>query len=764
MKTIKTLILIAILLSQNLLFIPAVKADGSIKISKVAAFEKSDFEWIEIYNTSDTIIDLTGWKFLEDNVKHGLSAFEGGLLLEPKQSAIIADVAQNFRNSYPEYSGIIIDSSWTTLNTSGEKIGLINAGGETVELFTYASCPDAPLITFDYEVNDEEPIQDTEIPADNDYLPIAEDDYVPEIIEETNNDTADEPTENIMTINPGDILINELMPIPATGEKEWIELFNNTQNQINLDDWIIADGSNTKQYLNGLIASGEYLVIEAPKCQLNNTGDLLRLFSSDNQIIDTVTYGLWNDGHLEDNAPDSQSGQAIARFNSGWQITDSPTPDLINILFSKTEVTDQDSTGDDNNDNNNDAMSEVLKPKIIINELFPNPLGSDNNEWIELKNIGTATADLINYSLIDKEETDYKFTQTTIIAPGQFLILPKTLTHLVLNNNRNETLKLIDTNGKIIDKVSYEADFPEDLAYARDGKNWFLTITTTQGADNLITEPNKAPIIISDCPKEILINQNYICDLSDSYDPNSDEIITSWKIDDQIYNGEIINYFFDRAGDQQIKIIVTDSQLASDKLIKVKVTDPEAKTATKTSTNSKTTKTTAKTSTTTKKATTKKPATLTTSNINLALYSTATPKTNSLSEINSSLTGQVISTSGEIASKAPYKIFISDGEADLLISLKQKANIKAGDYKVGDNITVTGVIAPHTSGELAIVPRKKEDLEIIREPGKVLGETISLPANNTNSNIFNFLIIIGLTLFTAIGIIGYKSLKLKVKS
>ena len=47
------------------------------------------------------------------------------------------------------------------------------------------------------------------------------------------------------TIAPGfpnqSIVVNEIMFAPLGGEPEWIELFNNTETEINLKDWSVWD-------------------------------------------------------------------------------------------------------------------------------------------------------------------------------------------------------------------------------------------------------------------------------------------------------------------------------------------------------------------------------------------------------------------------------------------------------------------------------------------------------------------------------------------
>lgn len=108
-----------------------------IVITEVAAFEPPETEWIEIYNRSGAPVDLTGWKFLEDQTHHGLNAFRGDAILDPQEIAVIANKADQFATKYPTYAGTIFDSSWSSLKEEGEEIGLKDGKGDLAELFVY---------------------------------------------------------------------------------------------------------------------------------------------------------------------------------------------------------------------------------------------------------------------------------------------------------------------------------------------------------------------------------------------------------------------------------------------------------------------------------------------------------------------------------------------------------------------------------------------------------------------------------------------------
>lgn len=145
-----------ILFGSMLLFFPIFSqaANQDIVINEIGAFEAADYEWIEIFNRGSAAVDLTGWKFYENETNHGLAAFRGDLIIEPQEYAIIANKADKFAERYASFSGTIIDSSWSNLNESGEAIAIKAGDGTVIELFTYISAPNRSLERANYSLAD----------------------------------------------------------------------------------------------------------------------------------------------------------------------------------------------------------------------------------------------------------------------------------------------------------------------------------------------------------------------------------------------------------------------------------------------------------------------------------------------------------------------------------------------------------------------------------------------------------------------------------
>ena len=95
-------------------------------------------EWIEIYNDTDAPVDLSSYKFFEANTNHGLILNQGSVNITAKAYALIVDDPVKFKIDWPNFSGIIFDSSFSLANT-GENIGIKDESLNMVDQYTYSS-------------------------------------------------------------------------------------------------------------------------------------------------------------------------------------------------------------------------------------------------------------------------------------------------------------------------------------------------------------------------------------------------------------------------------------------------------------------------------------------------------------------------------------------------------------------------------------------------------------------------------------------------
>lgn len=143
------------------------------------------------------------------------------------------------------------------------------------------------------------------------------------------------PTINLVI---SEVLFNE--PGNFTS-KEWIEIFNPTQNAINLTGYTLNDNSSSYAIVNGTIISSGQVIVFAKRPDmlgftpdftnlnllLNNGGDKVELRNASNVIVDFVAWGNFIGGWGL-SAGDAQSIRRIALPTdpSSWLSNQTPTP------------------------------------------------------------------------------------------------------------------------------------------------------------------------------------------------------------------------------------------------------------------------------------------------------------------------------------------------------------------------------------------------------------------------------------------------------
>jgi hypothetical protein len=80
-------------------------------------------EWVEVHNTGSAGDDLSIWYLFSDNTKHALVPQGASTVPAGGYAVIVQDVAK-FQTDWPNYTGLLFDSSWTGFSNDTETIGL----------------------------------------------------------------------------------------------------------------------------------------------------------------------------------------------------------------------------------------------------------------------------------------------------------------------------------------------------------------------------------------------------------------------------------------------------------------------------------------------------------------------------------------------------------------------------------------------------------------------------------------------------------------
>ncbi len=104
-------------------------ADAQVVISEImydlAEGGDTGREWVEVFNAGASAVTLSDWKLFEAETNHKLTEVQGGVNIPSGGYAIIADNATKFIIDWPEYAGMLLDSTFSLTN-SGETLVLRN--------------------------------------------------------------------------------------------------------------------------------------------------------------------------------------------------------------------------------------------------------------------------------------------------------------------------------------------------------------------------------------------------------------------------------------------------------------------------------------------------------------------------------------------------------------------------------------------------------------------------------------------------------------
>src|SRR3989338_9401426 len=403
----------------------------------------------------------------------------------------------------------------------------------------------------------------------------------------------------ITTAAEPSILINELawMGTTESANDEWLELYNNTDTDIDLTGWRLeaVDGSPIINLI-GTIPAGGYFLLERtdedtiPEISadqiytgaLGNNGEWLKLYNNNGAVIDEVNAAAsWPAG-------DNTTKQTMERVDDlSWQTSSQAggTPKTQN-----SQASSDDQTSENNNDQAStstpptaDSTSQTppgsfaaKKGDIVINEIFPNPIGPDNqNEFIEIKNISPSPVDLTNWQI--KTAAGQIFTLPSLMmTPQSIVVFYRLQTNLALNNLK-EKLKLYTDTNLLIDGAEYKSSAPENQSYQRKNEDQYFWQEISPGENNIFSnEVLPQAMIIG--PKEAKINEIISFDASDSYDPKNRPVEFFWDFGDgRKSSGLIGRTIYAKADTYEISLTAFVSQTpTSTQMLKIKITDPSA--------------------------------------------------------------------------------------------------------------------------------------------------------------------------------------------
>ena len=308
--------------------------------------------------------------------------------------------------------------------------------------------------------------------------------------------------EDTMVIE-GSLVINEIMANAKSGLADqdgeyvdWIELYNTTDQTINLDNYALSDNEAKPlkwRFPQGAVVAPRsyYLVFCSKKDRRDDATTIPHTNFALSAEHDTVVLSDSN-GHLVDRVTvdNLPSDCTYAKDANGlFSIHQYATPGRPN----------DDIAGADLDLRQRNASGVFLSEVMASNDSTVIYQDGPYVDWIELYNSGTSTVDLSGYGLSDSIDRPRKwqFPAGTSIGPGEYKIIlcdgsdtvynPSVIQHTSYRISRTEceTVCLSDPSGHVLDKLILPV-IPTNVSYGRTlgMSGFFYYDVPTPGAAN----------------------------------------------------------------------------------------------------------------------------------------------------------------------------------------------------------------------------------------------------------------------------------------
>jgi len=490
-------------------------------------------------------------------------------------------------------------------------------------------------------------------------------------------------------VNYSDIKLNEIMPNPVGNDNdyEWIELYNNSNEDLSLDNCLI---DNIGFPLDSKINKSSYLVIAKDVSDIDQNGksfeevwgnksgiwgddeketyEVIELNISLKNTNDIITFlcGDYEDSYGWEVSKEGQSYSIT--FDGDWTDAYNVTPGSINTP--KEEI-------------------EYYKD-IIITEIYPSPKSqSEDNEWIEIYNFGSEDVNLTDWGIRDNT-SNYKIRENLTLKSKNYIVIDFINTSISLNNS-GEMIYILNPGGEEMDIFNYENTSKgiSNIRLLNNGvysEEIYQTQEPTKGLDNIYIDLDD------------VFYKYEILDIIKAKEKSLSEIICLEGVVTSEYGLLGKSTFYIQDGTAGIQVYYNNENLAENITLgeNIKVLGEL------------------------KEINSEKRIYISDERSLLLLESKKEIKFNvvKISDVTYELVGSLITVYGQILNTSGDTFYISDGARELKVLVKTSTNIEIPDKKKGQYTKITGILSQYGNEEdsLRLLPRYDEDILISDNP------------------------------------------------
>ena len=376
-------------------------------------YSSSDFEFIEILNTSDETVGLAGTEFSE-GIQFDFAEGDESTLA-PGEYAVLVSNYEAFKIRYSNWADIKIAGQYYgkffiatgALANSGEDITLVDGFGNTILDFEYNDSW--------YDITDGEGYSLTLIDSASETNTWSESSSWRASVY-TNGTPGYGAVDDFPL--PGDLVINEALTHQDDDTLgDWVELYNTSTNTIDINGWFLSDDEDNLAMveLSGLseIGPGGYLVLTEASCFGPTVAGTNGFALS--ELGEEIYLSSGEDSELTGYRVDEEFGAAERDVTFGRHVKSDGTTDFTAQSAQTSGATN----------------AYPLIGDLVFTEILYHPADSNGYEFVEICNPGSSSVSLYDASYPTNTwkldgAVDFTFPEDLTLAAGECLLITET--------------------------------------------------------------------------------------------------------------------------------------------------------------------------------------------------------------------------------------------------------------------------------------------------------------------------------------------------